>query len=152
MNMLKQLAYWIATCGPLGRMKFAPGTFGTLVGIPLVLVTSFSVQTFVIVFAVLTALAIWSARIVALDLKNEDPSIVVIDEVCGMMLSLAFVPLSWASILIAFIGFRFFDISKPKPLPWLERLPHGFGIVFDDLGAGIYTNLILQILVRYVHL
>ncbi|MBI1978396.1 MAG: phosphatidylglycerophosphatase A [Candidatus Omnitrophica bacterium] len=149
--MLKPIAYAIATCGPLGRMKFAPGTFGTLVGIPLVLIASFSIKIFLSVFVVLLALSIWSARIVSLDLKNEDPSMVVIDEVCGMFVSLAFVPLSWQSILIAFLGFRFFDIAKPKPLPWLERLPHGFGIVFDDLGAGIYTNLILQVLVRYVH-
>ena len=74
------------------------------------------------------------------------------EETGGMMVSLFLLPIKWQTLLVGFMAFRFFDIVKPPPIRPLERLPLGFGIVLDDVAAGIYTNLLLQVLVRYAHL
>ena len=150
--MIHRIAHWIATCGPVGYLKFAPGTFGSLVGLVLVLIAASHITWFIVFLLVLILLGIWSSGIASRGFGNHDPSEVVIDEVCGMMISFLAVPISFWAVLIGFIGFRFFDIVKPQPIRWLEHFPEGFGIVLDDLLAGIYTNVILQILVRYAHL
>tara|TARA_R110002072_G_scaffold124268_2_gene259734 strand:- start:2511 stop:2957 length:447 start_codon:yes stop_codon:yes gene_type:complete len=79
---------------------------------------------------------------------GKDSSIIVIDEVLGMMVSLLFLPVSLNVILVAFLLFRFFDITKVFGIRKAEQLPKGWGVMADDLWAGIYTNLIIQI---YVH-
>ena len=150
--MINRIAHWIATCGPVGYLKFAPGTFGSLIGLVLVLIASGHIALFVVLLFVSVFLGIWSSGITSRDLSNHDPSQVVIDEVCGVIISFLAIPIGFWTILVGFIGFRFFDIVKPPPIRWLERFPGGFGIVLDDLLAGIYTNVILQILVRYAHL
>ena len=94
----------------------------------------------------ITALGIWSAGKVEAD-WGEDSSKVVIDEAAGMCVSLLFLPVQIKYIITAFILFRFFDIAKPLFIRRLEKLPHGWGVMADDLLAGIYTNLIMQIIV-----
>ena len=146
------MASWIATCGPIGHLKWAPGSFGSLVAIPLILLAGNNAGFFAIILIALFFIAVWSSGEVARDLNKSDPSVVVIDEVCGMFLSFLLIAPTCRTLLAGFTCFRFFDIVKPKPLRWLEHFPNGFGIVLDDLGAGIYTNLILHFLVCYAHL
>lgn len=83
----------------------------------------------------------------AADLK--DPQFVVIDEVAGQLITLIAVPVSWKSILLGFILFRGLDIVKPPPVRRLEHLPRGFGIVMDDVGAGLYGLLLMQIALHF---
>lgn len=149
---MKQIAHFIATCGPLGSSRFAPGTLGSLVGIPFILILGNHLSLFTFSLFVLFFIAVWSSHVVAQNLAEHDPPNVVIDETCGMMVSLLLLPIRWETLLVGFVGFRFFDIVKPPPIRFLEHLPWGFGIVLDDIAAGIYTNLLLQILVRYAHL
>jgi phosphatidylglycerophosphatase A len=74
----------------------------------------------------------------------------VIDEVAGMCISVLFIPLTWVTIAVAFILFRAFDILKPLYIRRLEAVPGGWGVMLDDLAAGIYANIVMQIFVRYM--
>ena len=150
--MKKRLAFWIATCGPLGHSRVAPGSLGSLIGLLLAVIVHQQPLAFVACLAVLFPLSVWSSYIVSHESGESDPHQVILDEVFGMMLSFLWVPLNWQTLVLGFIGFRVFDIVKPPPIRLLEHLPKGFGIVLDDLAAGLYTNLLLQILVRYDHL
>jgi phosphatidylglycerophosphatase A len=79
----------------------------------------------------------------------KDPQFVVIDEVAGQLVTLIAVPVSWKSLLLGFILFRGFDIVKPPPVRQLERLPEGFGIVIDDVGAGLYALALMQLALHF---
>lgn len=79
---------------------------------------------------------------------KKDPQSVVIDEVAGQLLTLIAVPVTWKSLLAGFILFRGFDIVKPPPVRNLERLPQGTGIMLDDVGAGVYAFLVIQLLLH----
>jgi len=79
----------------------------------------------------------------------KDPQFVVIDEVAGQLIALILVPISWKSLLLGFILFRAFDITKPPPVRWLERLPEGMGIVIDDVGAGLYALGVMHVLLHF---
>jgi phosphatidylglycerophosphatase A len=78
----------------------------------------------------------------------KDPQFVVIDEVAGQLITLILVPVSWQSLLAGFILFRSFDMLKPPPLRYLEKLPEGAGVVMDDVGAGLYAFGVMQILLH----
>jgi phosphatidylglycerophosphatase A len=82
--------------------------------------------------------------------KEADPRQVVVDEVCGYLVTMVFITSSLMNIIIGFFLFRFFDIVKPPPARSSERLPGGVGIVADDVVAGIYANIILQVVTRVV--
>jgi phosphatidylglycerophosphatase A len=86
---------------------------------------------------------------VARELGRKDPGCVVIDEVAGQLITLIAVPVSWKTLLAGFILFRAFDTTKPPPVRQLERLPEGTGIVVDDIGAGIYALVVMQVLLHY---
>ncbi len=101
------------------------------------------------VAALATAVGIPAATRVARASKTKDPSKVVIDEVAGQMIALIGSPLRWQTLLVGLILFRMFDITKPFPVRRLEHLPEGIGIVLDDLGAGIYALLALQLLLHF---
>lgn len=96
-----------------------------------------------------TALGIRPSTVVARESGVKDPGFVVIDEVAGQLIALIGVPLDWKYLLAGFILFRGFDITKPFPLRRLEALPEGTGIMMDDVGAGLYALLLLQI---WIHL
>ena len=89
------------------------------------------------------------SSIVARESGVIDPGHVVIDEVAGQLIALILVPLRWQYILASFILFRGFDILKPPPLRQLEKLPEGSGIMLDDIGAGVYANIVVQVLVHF---
>jgi phosphatidylglycerophosphatase A len=141
------LARLIATWFYLGYLK-APGTFGTLGGLAVAWAfyqwAGFGPAGFALLAAVFTVPAIWSASVVSRTSGLKDPQVVVVDEVVGVWLALSGArPLNWISFLLAFALFRFFDIWKPAPVRWLEKLPGGTGIVADDLAAGFCAALVL---------
>ena len=150
--MSNRLTRWIATCGPVGHFKIGPGSFGSLIGIIFVLPFGTQSAIFAALWIALFCVAVWSSGVIASELGQKDPQSVVIDEVLGMMTSFWLIPINWKTVLIGFVGFRFFDIVKPPPIRSLERLPKGWGIVLDDVAAGFCTNVVLQLLVRYAHL
>lgn len=96
-----------------------------------------------------TLIGIPAATRVARADRDRDPSHVVIDEVAGQMIALLGAPLAWKPLLAGLILFRCFDILKPPPVRQLERIPEGAGIVLDDVGAGLYALLVLQLLLRF---
>jgi len=98
------------------------------------------------VTGVILALGVWSANKVEAE-WGKDSYRVVIDEVAGMCLTLCFVPVRWPYIAIGLLLFRFFDIAKPLGIRRMERLNSGWGVMMDDMLAGVYANLLLQIVV-----
>jgi phosphatidylglycerophosphatase A len=95
------------------------------------------------------AIGIPAATIVARAASSKDPQFVVIDEVAGQLITLIAVPASWKCLLVGFILFRGFDMVKPPPVRQLERLPEGTGIVIDDVGAGLYALIVMQLLLHF---
>ena len=130
------LSTWFGT----GLIPVAPGTFGTLGAIPfIILLIDLGVLYKSLILVIFAAIAVWVSGRAEDLLKDHDPSAVVIDEVAGFFLTMFFLPFSWLTLGLGFILFRFFDILKPYPIKRLERLKRGFGIVMDDLLAGLYA-------------
>jgi len=147
------VATWIATVGRLGHVPLAPGTWGSLVGL---LVGAMSLRlvrapSLIILLAVAWCLAALLCDVAERELKRHDAPAIILDEVLGMASVVIVLPwtlTSWFSVAMAFFLFRAFDVLKPPPLRQLARLPGGWGIVADDLGAAAYTILILKLVVR----
>lgn len=127
-----------------------PGTVGTLAAMPLALLAwrYLPVWGFAAATAVLAAAGIWASGVTARRLAIKDPGPVVIDEAAGLMVTLLGVPFGWPAAVFAFILFRAMDILKPPPAGRFERLPGGYGIMLDDLMAGVYANLLLRLTLR----
>lgn len=132
----------------LGHSPFMPGTMGSLGG----LIVYFLVRNIDILYAFsilfLFTLGVLFAGEAEKVYKRKDPSMIVIDEACGMLLALFLVPFSLYSVILGFFLFRIFDILKPPPARRLEKLTGSLGIMFDDIVAALYTNIILQIVFR----
>ena len=132
----------------LGHSPFMPGTMGSLAG----LVLYFLVRSNDILYAFgilfLFTLGVLFAGEAEKIYKRKDPAMIVIDEACGMLLALFFVPFNMYSVILGFFLFRIFDILKPPPARRLEKLTGSLGIMFDDIVAALYTNIILQIIFR----
>jgi len=134
-----------------GLAKYAPGTFGTLAAIPFYLLM---VQLPWTVYAGITIIAFWSGiyicQITSDDLKVHDFSGIVWDEFVGLWITLFLIPFDWQWLFLGFVLFRFFDIVKPWPIRYLDqRVPGGFGIMIDDVLAGVYAWLCLFMIVKY---
>lgn len=135
----RTLAWTLATWFGCGRVPIAPGTAGTLGALPLYFaIRGGGALAVLAVAAILCAAGIWSAGVVADETGLEDPQIVVIDEVVGVLVGLAFAT-SLAEIATAVVLFRVFDSTKPFPAGRLERLPRGWGVVMDDVAAGVWS-------------
>jgi phosphatidylglycerophosphatase A len=145
-----RIATAVATAGYVGFVPFAPGTFGSAVGLAVYAAVSVtdSWVAEAIVLAVILAVGIWSADQVERDM-GKDPGAVVIDEVVGMLVTLAFLDVSVTGALVGFFIFRALDVIKPPPARRLENLHGGPGIVLDDVMAGIYSNLALRGLIAF---
>jgi phosphatidylglycerophosphatase A len=137
-----------ASFGYVGFAPVAPGTVGSAAAIPLFLLLRWAGSPWleIAVCGVLVVAGAWSARLAERALGVEDPGPVVIDEVVGMLVSLLFLPGTWPVIVAAFIAFRVFDVVKPWPAGRLEDVPGGWGVMADDVMAGVYANLTIQIL------
>lgn len=135
-----------ATFFGAGYAPVAPGTAGSLAALPLFLLVRGTAPAWaeVSLSVVLFAVGVWSASAAERLLACEDPGPVVIDEVVGMLISLIGVSATWPAIGAAFLAFRLMDIVKPFPARRLERLHGGWGIMADDVAAGVYANLVVQ--------
>lgn len=148
-------ALLIATFFGLGRLRPGPGTWGSLgaVAIWYALSRFVPANLQILTLAALVALSIVvgipAATSAARSSGIKDPQFVVIDEVAGQWITLLAAPVTWKTMLAGFILFRGFDILKPPPARQLERLPEGAGIVLDDVAAGIFGLIVLQLLLRF---
>ena len=95
--------------------------------------------------AIALVLGVWSGEQVARRLRDKDPSLVVIDEIAGMWVTLVALPWNPVTVVAGFFMFRLFDVFKPYPARDLERVPGGWGIMLDDVVAGIYANLAVRV-------
>ncbi|WP_211828026.1 phosphatidylglycerophosphatase A family protein [Kistimonas asteriae] len=132
-----------------GLAPKAPGTFGTLAAIPLYLLLSqLSLPVYVVVLVLASLLGIWLCGKTAKDLGVHDHPGIVWDEFCGYWLTMLAAPTGWLWIIVGFILFRLFDIWKPWPISLADkRVPGGIGIMVDDLIAGLYALIVMQVIV-----
>jgi phosphatidylglycerophosphatase A len=143
---MQRLGVFIATCGYVGYAPVAPGTFGSAAGLlvfyALRAVGSPPIELAAI--AVVFAVGIWSAGIAERHFNGTDPGPVVIDEVLGMLVTLALLPVTFAGAIVGFLVFRVLDVIKPWPSAGFERLPGGLGVMADDGMAAVYAHLIMR--------
>jgi len=133
----------------LGLSPKAPGTVGTLLGIPLLLLMPTNIALYVVVLLVLFAFGVWCCDECTRFLGVHDHGGIVWDEVVGYLITMIALPRSWPWLLAGFLMFRFFDIIKPWPIGWLDRhVKGGFGIMVDDVLAGLMAAVVLQIIWR----
>jgi phosphatidylglycerophosphatase A len=148
--MKLRIAYVLATWFGCGLVPFAPGTAGTLAALPVYWALRGLGNYGVLAGAIsITAIGIWASGHVSRSRTQKDPQIVVIDEVAGLLVT--FVPGAhgWIEVLAGFVAFRIFDQWKPWPANIFEaRLPHGWGIVMDDVAAGVWAAVLLFALHR----
>ena len=148
-------AWAVGTFFGSGLLKPGPGTWASLAttliwfAIGHALPAGARAPVNLVLLAAATAIGIPAATRIARALGKKDPGIVVIDETAGQLLTFLGAPLHWPSMLVGLILFRVFDITKPFPIRRLEKLPEGTGIVVDDLGAGLYALVVMQLLLHF---
>jgi phosphatidylglycerophosphatase A len=147
--LLRRLGVFIATCAHIGYAPVAPGTFGSAVGLAVYYFVRRQSSTTLelATIAIILLIALWSATEAEHHFGGIDPGPVVIDEVIGMLITLALHPVNLSGAIAGFVIFRVLDVVKPWPARRLELLPGGFGVVLDDAMAGVYGNLIVWALV-----
>lgn len=143
---MRRVGVLVATVGGAGYFPIAPGTVGSAVGVGVYLLLP--PPWLIPVTALVTLLGIWAAGEAAKHFGREDPGPVVVDEVAGQLLTLVFTGVGVRGAVLGFLLFRILDIVKPWPANRFERLPGGVGIMADDLMAGVYGNVLMQLAVR----
>ena len=149
---MSQLALICATFGYVGYFPIAPGTAGSLAALVLfaavrwVGVPAVEIATIVVVLVG----GIWAANATEHVLGRKDPGVIVIDEVLGMLMTLALLPVSLFGIFVGFVLFRLFDVAKPYPAGRMEHLKGGPGVMLDDAVSGIYAHISLRLLALLV--
>ncbi|AJF05767.1 phosphatidylglycerophosphatase A family protein [Geoalkalibacter subterraneus] len=151
---MKRFILLLATNGGLGYFPRAPGTIGTLAGIPVyALLSRLSTPLYLLTWLALLALACWTATHAGRIFGVIDDRRIVIDELVGYLVAVVFVPFSWTAAIAGFFLFRFFDIAKIWPASWFDRrMKNGVGVVLDDVAAGIYAAFVLHLLLYFRNL
>jgi phosphatidylglycerophosphatase A len=145
----------VATFFGIGQLRPGPGTWASLATtllwwlIASRLTAPLQLAIILVLIVVTVAIGIPASTLEARGCGKKDPSHVVIDEVAGQLVALIACPIMWQALVAGFILFRVFDIVKPPPIRRLEKLPEGTGIVVDDLGAGVYAFIVLQLLLHF---
>ena len=129
-----------------GRKWTGAGFLGTLEGLILWPLLPEAPTAYAVIVAAAVAAACWICGRAERKLGTHDDSRIVLDEIVGFWVAAAWLPRTWTAALTAFVLFRFFDAVKLPPYKWLERLPGGYGIVMDDVGAGIVANVLTRFL------
>jgi phosphatidylglycerophosphatase A len=134
-----------------GFFPFASGTFGSLIAALIFFIPIFSFWYFLLpLIVVFFIVGVYTSEKIE-QIVGQDPSIVVIDEFIGMWISLLFLPITFITVFLAFVFFRIFDIFKPFPANYYNDRSGGLAIMMDDVFAGIYANLLVQILVLIIN-
>jgi phosphatidylglycerophosphatase A len=138
----------LAAWGPCGYAPVAPGTVGTLGAIPVFwALRDLPLGLYLVTVAAFTALACFAAAAAGRYWKVVDASPIVIDEVAGYLVTMALVPWSWGTAVAGFLLFRLFDVMKPWPASFFDRkVKNGFGVVMDDVAAGVWAWMALELL------
>ena len=144
---MTRLAVFVATVGYSGYFPVAPGTIGSLAGLAVYLLVWWAQSPVVEagLIVVLFAVGVWAGTISERYFGGIDPGPIVIDEVVGMLITLAFIPVGLSGAIVGFFIFRVFDVIKPYPAGRLERLHGGLGVMADDAMAAIYGNITLRL-------
>ena len=144
--------HWLASGFGIGLAPVAPGTFGSLPGLLLAwgLVSLGGQLALAAGIACVVLAGTWSAHALSERLGLKDPGVIVVDEIAGQMVTLIGIQLSGSVLAAAFVLFRAFDVLKPPPARQLEALPGGFGIMADDLAAGVYANIALRVALAWL--
>ncbi len=149
MLRLNYFILFVATGFGAGFSPVVPGTMGTLLAIPIYYFgSSISSPLYALTLVAFFFFSSWISNQAERYWGTKDDRRIVIDEIMGFLVTMLWVPKSISSIIAGFILFRFFDIVKPFPIRHLERVKSGFGVVLDDVLAGIYSNIILHLIWR----
>ena len=145
---MTRLAVFLATAAYTGYFPIAPGTVGSAVGLLVYLLVWWTGSTAVEVALIvgLFAAGVWAGTTAERYFGGIDPGPIVLDEVVGMLVTLAFIPVGMSGAIAGFFLFRIFDVVKPFPAARLEKLHGGLGVMADDLMAAIYANVSLRLL------
>ena len=140
----------IASVFGIGYFPVLPGTVGSLAGLLLYVLYLHRVGiAFLGWLGGIALIGLLASQRALRGQRETDPSWIVVDEVLGMLVSFAFIPVRWPLLLLGFCLFRFFDSTKIFPVNLLEHLPGAWGILLDDVGAGLYANLLLQLFLKF---
>ena len=143
--MNRKVAELIGTVFNIGKLPLAPGTWSSFFAVLVWYIFFRELNTiyFLLINIILFFLGLISSEIIIKNSNDHDPSKIVIDEWVGQWISLLFLPITLINAVIGFILFRFFDISKLKPISYMEKIQGGWGIMLDDVLAGLLTLIIL---------
>jgi phosphatidylglycerophosphatase A len=144
-----RFAVFVATAGYCGYFPIAPGTVGSAAGLVVYAFVRW-VQSPILETGLILGLFVlgtWAGTMAEHYFGGVDPGPIVIDEVVGMLITLAFIPVGWSGALAGFVLFRIFDVMKPYPAGRFERLHGGLGVMSDDAMAAVYANVSLRLLI-----
>lgn len=149
--LLKNPIHFLALGFGSGLSPKAPGTMGTLAAIPVVILVAMLGQpAFILLTLVACVLGVYICGYTAKAMGEHDHPAIVWDEIAGYMVAMILVPITWQWLLLAFVLFRFFDVLKPWPISWLDKhVSGGFGIMIDDILAGLASLAIIHILLQF---
>ncbi|MBD3274256.1 MAG: phosphatidylglycerophosphatase A [Candidatus Marinimicrobia bacterium] len=137
---------FLATFAGTGYIPLAPGSWGSLFGAILFwFLAPYPTWMLILITGIVFFLGVWSSTYIENTTNTTDPGMIVIDEVAGMWFVLLFVPQSFVHYLYAFILFRIFDVLKPPPASQLQSVHKGWGVMLDDIAAGVYAVLLMLI-------
>ena len=149
--MKNAAAKFIATFFYVGLIPIAPGTFGTLAAVPFFwLISGLPLYAYLSITIALTLVFVWASSITERIYNKRDPGQIVADEVSGYLVTMILVPPTAVNIVLGFILFRLFDILKPPPVRRFEKLPRGWGVVIDDVAAGVYACICVHLILRFL--
>jgi len=131
-----------------GAMPFAPGTFGTLVAVPIyLLMAPLALTAYLVAVSLMFVVGIWLCERTSRDLGVHDHGGIVWDEIVGYLITMIMAPAGWLWLLLGFVLFRLFDIFKPWPINSIDRkVGGGLGIMLDDVVAGLFSLLVMQLI------
>ncbi len=148
---MTRLAVFLATAAYTGYFPIAPGTVGSAVGLAVYAAVWWTGSPLVEVAVILLLFAagVWAGTVAERYFGGIDPGPIVLDEVVGMLITLAFIPVGWPAALAGFFLFRVFDVIKPFPAGRMEKLHGGLGVMADDAMAAVYANVSLRLLMFF---
>lgn len=135
----------VATLFYIGFSPFFPGTLASLVALALVFIIPSRVSLYSLTALGILLVSLWATQVYATEKNEEDPQEIVVDELVGILVTFFSVPRSIPAVFAGFVLFRIFDIFKPFPVRQIERWPKPWGIIGDDVMAGVYANLALRL-------